>query len=102
MEHLMTDAVIVINAGSSSLKFSVYAVASAAPELEVHGQIEGLGTAPHFVAKDRQGNVLADSRDAAASGHAEAFTHLVAWLRERFGAKLRPIAVGHRVVHGGA
>ena len=46
----MTDAVIVLNAGSSSLKFSIHRVLGAQMSLEVRGQIEGVSTTPRFVA----------------------------------------------------
>ncbi len=69
-----------------------------------HGEIEGLGTSPHFKAKDERGQTLADVSlgDATRSfGHAEAFAHLAHWAYEHFAAELVPLAVGHRVVHGG-
>ena len=99
----MVDAVLTINAGSSSLKFSVYRVAEAArPELAAKGQIEGIGTAPHFAAEDAAGKALVERRwpDDRASGHAEFFRVLGGWLREQF-ADSELIGVGHRVVHGG-
>jgi acetate kinase len=49
---MMSEAIIVLNAGSSSLKFSVYATGGSAPRVAARGQIEGLGTHPHFKAKD--------------------------------------------------
>ncbi len=48
----MADAIVVINAGSSSLKFSLFVVRAGDLALDVRGQIEGLHTAPKFVAKD--------------------------------------------------
>jgi acetate kinase len=99
----MSDTILVINAGSSSLKFSVYGVAAAGIDLACKGQIEGLGTRPHLNVRDRSGAVLADAdfspeevRDIPA-----AIGRVGAWLRERFGGEL-PMAVGHRVVHGGS
>ena len=50
----MADAVLTINAGSSSLKFSLWRVDGQAPALALEGQIEGIGTAPHMKAKDAQ------------------------------------------------
>lgn len=100
----MSDVIIVLNAGSSSLKFSIYQVQDEDLLLVARGQTEGLGTSPHFKAKDRKGSVLADTdvaRTSARFGHAEAFAHLAAWAREEFGAMFTPVAVGHRVVHGG-
>jgi acetate kinase len=106
----MSDAVIVLNAGSSSLKFSVYGVVASEPMLEARGQVEGVGAAPHFTAKNREGRLLADSalgrapndfRGSAADDYSDAFTYLVRWIRDQFGDRLTPVAVGHRVVHGG-
>jgi acetate kinase len=111
-EDVMNDAVIVLNAGSSSLKFCIYRVAGDEFTLEARGQVEGMGTAPHFIAKGRGGHVLADlamgggdgggATRSAAIGHSEAFTHLAQWMREEFSDELAPYAIGHRVVHGGA
>ena len=50
----MSDAIAVLNAGSSSIKFSLFVLRTSALELELRGQIEGIYTAPHFVAKDSQ------------------------------------------------
>jgi acetate kinase len=101
----MSEAIVVINAGSSSLKFSVYEVSGAEPGLVAHGQVEGLGTQPRFRAKDAQGRLLADAAPEAGPrpfGHHEAFAQLAGWIREQYGAQLAPAAVGHRIVHGGA
>jgi acetate kinase len=100
----MRDAIIVLNAGSSSLKFSIYQVDDDELTVIARGQIEGLGTVPHFKAKDRKGVVLADADLNAASGafgHSEAFAHLATWAREQFGGEFSPVAIGHRMVHGG-
>ena len=99
----MNDAIIVLNAGSSSLKFSIYAVVERQLELSARGQIEGLGTAPRFKAKDRKGRTLAEPElgEAGKFGHPEAFAHLAEWVRSEFGDQLNPVAIGHRVAHGG-
>ncbi len=99
----MADAVLTINAGSSSLKFAVYHIAAGGqPGLAARGQIEGIGSAPHFAAVDAAGNGLVDRRfpDDRSAGHAEFFRVLGGWLRENF-ADTEMIGVGHRVVHGG-
>jgi acetate kinase len=99
----MDDFAVVINAGSSSLKFSVYR----RPELdtwrlETRGQIEGIGTGPRFSAKNGDGEPVAD-REVSGSlkdGRA-ALSYVADWLHERYGgARVR--GIGHRVVHGGA
>lgn len=99
----MVDAILVLNAGSSSLKFCVYTIDShATRSLAAKGQVEGIGVRPRFVARDAQGVTLADEGHSTSSisGHADALTLLAVWLRSRF-ADARLIAVGHRVVHGG-
>ena len=98
----MADAIVVVNAGSSSLKFSLFAVRGADLALQVRGQIEGLSTAPRFVAKDRTGRIVAERAwgEGVRIGHDVAVEHLRAFLREQL-ADLRLIAVGHRVAHGG-
>jgi acetate kinase len=101
----MANAILTINAGSSSIKFALFAsndVVSHKPELV--GQIDGLGAAPHLKAKDAQGNKL-DDIDLILDGppeaqHKAAMAFLVDWLHHHeSGWKI--IAVGHRVVHGG-
>jgi acetate kinase len=44
----MSDAIFVLNAGSSSLKFSVYSLADQDLRLVAHGEIERLGASAHF------------------------------------------------------
>ena len=95
----MNKAVVVINAGSSSIKFSIHASGAAEPVRVLRGQIEGLGTTPHFIARDAEGNVLADTRPGDL-GHTEAFNYLGEWLTGHL-EDLELAAVGHRVVHGG-
>ncbi|HSA79360.1 MAG TPA: acetate/propionate family kinase [Geminicoccaceae bacterium] len=99
----MADAVLTINAGSSSLKFSVYAVEAADRlRLAADGQIEGIGTAPHFLARGADGEAHVDRRWPAdeAFDHDRAFRVLGGWLREFLGDTAL-VGVGHRVVHGG-
>jgi acetate kinase len=98
----MSDAIVVLNAGSSSFKFSLFAQAPEGAVVVVRGQAEGLYTSPRFVAKDGDGNVLEEKSwgEGVALGHAGALDHLVAFLRARL-AQHRLVGVGHRVVHGG-
>ena len=99
----MTDAIAVLNAGSSSLKFSVFAERGDTFELIARGQAEGLYTAPRFVARDGAGALLDEKAwgEGVELGHGGALDHLVAFLRAGF-ADHRLVGVGHRVVHGGA
>lgn len=96
------DAILVLNAGSSSIKFSVFAVHAATLELEVRGQIERLFTAPHFIAKDGSGRVVGEFSwgDGVELGHERAVDHLGSFLRSGL-ANFTLVGVGHRVVHGG-
>ncbi len=98
----MADAIAVLNAGSSSVKFSLFVEAAGGLDLRIRGQIEGLFTAPHFVSKDAAGRVLAERRwgDGERLGHDGALDVLIEHFREQGGA-LRLAGVGHRVVHGG-
>ncbi|AWU93170.1 acetate/propionate family kinase [Azospirillum ramasamyi] len=99
----MSNAILVINAGSSSLKFSVFRDhGDGDPVVTVNGQISGIGTQPVFEAKDAQRRPLADkSWGAGEAGDRTALlSYLLDWIEERLeGATL--IAAGHRVVHGG-
>jgi len=100
----MNEAIFVLNAGSSSLKFSIYNVADQNLSVVARGEIEVLGMSAHFKARDQRGQTLADVSlgDSTRSfGHAEAFMHLAHWAYEHFADELVPLAVGHRVVHGG-
>lgn len=97
------DYALVLNAGSSSLKFCVYRrPAEEAWRLAARGQIEGIGTAPRLSAKDEAGEKIADEAlDASVRDGRAALDRLAAWLRARYqGARV--LGVGHRVVHGGA
>jgi acetate kinase len=99
----MDDYALVLNAGSSSLKFCVFArQQERAWRLEARGQIEGIGTAPRLSAKDGAGEVLVDDAlDTDVRDGRSALDRLATWLRSRYqGARV--LGVGHRVVHGGA
>jgi acetate kinase len=99
----MDDYALVLNAGSSSLKFCLYQQPAANGwRLAVRGQIDGLGTAPRFVARDGDGRPLDDREmELTVRDSGSALDFLSSWLRSRFGGG-RIRAVGHRVVHGGA
>jgi acetate kinase len=98
----MADAIAVLNAGSSSIKFSLFRVEDADLALELRGQIEGIYTAPHFVAKNGSGDAAAEQSwsEGTRLGHDGALDHLVAFVRSKPGGD-RLVGVGHRVVHGG-
>ena len=99
----MQQGILTINAGSSSIKFALFALAHPIlPEAEVSGQIDGIGTkATQMVAKNRAGEKIADQAIAGkAVSHAQAFDALLKWFQAtQSGWQI--VAVGHRVVHGG-
>jgi hypothetical protein len=99
----MTPVFIVLNAGSSSLKFQVFDVLDyAEPRVAFKGLFEGLGDAAHFVVRDMSGTILDEMWWGSGErvGHEGALMHLVSWMRQhQAGRKLA--AIGHRIVHGG-
>ncbi len=96
----MPGIILVLNAGSSSIKFALYD-AMAEQTLLHHGQVEKIGLAPHLLVKDAAGAVVADATwPAEALDHAGATREILA-AAARLGAGRPVVAVGHRVVHGG-
>ena len=98
----MPLAILVLNAGSSSLKFSVYSEDSRGLHRALRGEFEGLYTTSKFAAY-RASGALADERawkDGVSLGHDGAIAHLLDFLRDEPTAR-ELAAVGHRVVHGG-
>jgi len=99
----MTDILLVVNAGSSSLKFQVHRLPTPASlALAYGGQISGIGSPrPAFRVRTANGVILVD--DALAPGDAAdlrtAQHTLTSWMRREI--YCAPIAVGHRIVHGG-
>ena len=93
-------ALLCLNAGSSSVKFSLYTVMAGAPSLLLGGQIEGLLTQPYFKVKDAQGNTLDEQRWEQPKRRAEAVETILDYVRAE-AKDYRLVAVGHRVVLGG-
>ena len=94
------DTILVANAGSSSVKFEVFGVDQGGGG-QIEGKIEGVGTKPHLTAKSAEGKVLVErTYTTEAVPHVPAALHAAgSWLRDEL--NIHPIAVGHRVVHGG-
>jgi len=93
---------LVLNAGSSSLKFCLYQRREESNwDIAARGQIDGIGTSPQLSAKDAHGALLAKTKldDSVSDGRA-AIETLREWLVSKWGA-VRVLGVGHRVVHGG-
>jgi acetate kinase len=96
----VSDHLLALNAGSSSLKFAVYLYVDGGWREDGHGQIEGIGAAPRLHVRDTAGVTIDDRPLAAGADARAALAELVAWLRSRLGSG-RIVGVGHRVVHGG-
>jgi acetate kinase len=95
------DAILVLNAGSSSIKLAVFATRGDDLALELRGQVEGLYTAPRFEAHDPTGRVVAEkSWPGTTLGHEGAVEYLCEFLEHHL-TDHRLVGVGHRVVHGG-
>ena len=93
----MSDFLLTLNAGSSSIKFALFAN-DATPEALARGQVDGIGVSPRFCVSGsacptEDGPVVIDD-------HAGAMSVVVDWL-DRVGVNARILAVGHRIVHGG-
>jgi len=98
----MREPILVINAGSSSVKFAVFETADDRSLLAgVHGQVEGIGTSPRLAVSDAQGRRLAEEL-VAANDHDGAITAIRDWFTAHIGGEAGFSGVGHRVVHGGA
>lgn len=99
----MADLLVVLNAGSSSLKFSVYRQDRLVFELLVRGQIAGLLRAPKFLAYDAQKRTVGQHEwePGTQLGHQDAIQYLLEWGQNGPFAGHQVVAVGHRVVHGG-
>jgi acetate kinase len=99
----MTETILVLNSGSSSIKFQLFAIAAEDRlERRMKGQVEGIGTRPRMMAKGTKGEVLVDESWPTAEVRSvpEALDRVITFLREQIGGRL-PAAIGHRVVHGG-
>lgn len=93
------DAILVVNAGSSSLKFQIFDVVDGAPRRRVRGQMEGIGVHPHLHAIDSAGATLVDRDETGVLDLPTALDATRAWFQTLGGFRLD--AIGHRVVHGG-
>jgi acetate kinase len=105
------DTILVVNAGSSSVKFQVFAFqgfaaqggTAAATKLDrlLKGQMDGIGTRPRLRARGADGTTLIDRSytPAEVDDPKAALETAGAWLRET--QNLHPVAVGHRIAHGG-
>lgn len=99
----MTNAILVLNAGSSSLKFAIYGDGDGALDVLLRGKISGIGSNPVFSAKDADGLAMS-GKDLPPmdleTGQDDLIPELLDWVNAHQGG-VTIKAVGHRVVHGG-
>src|SRR5262245_1963041 len=95
------DPILVVNAGSSSVKFQIFAIGGPADwTLQIKGQVDGIGTQPRLRARAPGGEAVDESYERSEVPDVPAALATTgAWLRQRY--DIMPVAVGHRVVHGG-
>ena len=98
----MTRGILVLNAGSSSIKFALYPAAPASDEdaAAYHGEIEGIGHALHLLVRDARRKSLADRAVDGPATHQQGLSALLEWLSAHADS-MDIAAAGHRVVHGG-
>ena len=96
------DPILVVNAGSSSVKFQIFAIEGTSElTLQIKGQVDGIGTQPRLRARAPGGIEAVDEsyERSEVPDVPAALATTGAWLRQRY--DIMPVAVGHRVVHGG-
>lgn len=96
------DTILVVNAGSSSVKFQIYSIEGEGTlRRQLKGQMDGIGSRPRLRASGTGGDPLADRAYPieAVPDVPAAMDIAGTWLRDEL--RIHPIAVGHRVVHGG-
>ncbi|HUW80752.1 MAG TPA: acetate kinase, partial [Acidocella sp.] len=96
----MPDAILTLNAGSSSIKFALFEASEHLARM-ASGEVENIGAAPHL--RIHAGTGLALERSwpqGAALSHEELLGAVLHWVEDHLGPA-RLIAAGHRIVHGG-
>jgi len=97
----MPDAILAVNAGSSSIKLAVFSLATAEPALLCRGLLDAQDAAHRLTISDAKGQKLFDTqRPAAADGSQGLFVDILQWI-ETYLSGGRLLAAGHRIVHGG-
>jgi acetate kinase len=99
----MANDIFTLNAGSSSLKFSLWEAETTGLRELFRGEIEKIGIAPHLSAREPSGRTVIDKRfdeGGAKLSHEDLLRALFAWLSQQRQDGFK--AIGHRIVHGGA
>lgn len=96
----MADSILIINAGSSSIKFALFDVQNGLHS-SIAGEAEGIGTSPHLTIKEN-GQLMLDKswENDSSLGYEPLLSEILGWIEKHLGTD-RLIAAGHRIVHGG-
>jgi acetate kinase len=99
----MTATILVVNAGSSSIKFALYPLVDPdrAKTPIFSGEIDGIGGAARLQVRDADGKTVQDSAIGGTVTHQAALSVLLEWIAKHSGG-IELAAAGHRVVHGGS
>jgi acetate kinase len=98
----MANDIFTLNAGSSSLKFSLWEAETTGLRELFRGEIDKIGIAPHLSAREPSGRTVTDKRfdgGGAKLSHEDLLRALFAWLSQQRRGAFK--AIGHRIVHGG-
>lgn len=93
--------ILVLNAGSSSIKFSLFSALHRSSDVICEGACEGIGDQLHAKAKDAAGHALIKEQLSLDPNHEQALSWLLGWFVRQFPGH-PPVAAGHRIVHGGS
>jgi acetate kinase len=97
----LNSAILVLNAGSSSIKFAIYDAAAGNYETSLYsGEIDGISHTAHLRAHDARRTLLADVAIEGVASHDAALSALLKWIATHSGG-IELACAGHRVVHGG-
>jgi acetate kinase len=97
----MSKTVLVLNSGSSSIKFGLFGMSAAEPTLLCKGLLDEHETRPRLVVKSPAGDDLFEKQRKASDPDSDhLFVDVLGFIEDRFGDR-RLVAVGHRIVHGG-
>jgi acetate kinase len=97
----MSKKILVLNAGSSSLKFGLFDTIDTGAKHLFAGEVADIGDKPHLTVKDMDGKVILDRSWPLPRTQDDILHDILGWADERAG-KDELAAVGHRIVHGGS
>jgi acetate kinase len=97
----MSKTMLALNAGSSSIKFGLFGMASAEPTYLFAGEVADIGDKPHLTVKDMQGRSVLDRDWPAPRKQADILNDILEWTDQKAGSS-GLAAAGHRIVHGGS